>query len=176
MKLYKEYGVSPFSGCWPVLLQFPILITLWRYFQNSILIRQEEFLWASDLSAPDYILSLPFSIPFLGDQLAGFVLLMTASMVVQMKVSGGMSGGAAPAGGPNMKVFMYFMPIMLLFIFNNFAAGLSLYYLVYNVLSIGQQYLINKQLDKEKLIKSVEGDDDDKKSRRVKKSRKKKKK
>ena len=176
IKLYRKAKVNPLGGCLPMLLQFPILITLWRYFQNSIIIRQEEFLWASDLSAPDYILDLPFAIPFLGDQLAGFVLLMTASMVVQMKVSGGMSGGAAPSGGPNMKVFMYFMPVMLLFIFNNFAAGLSLYYLVYNVLSIGQQYLINRQLDKEKLMKAVEGDDDEKKNRRGKKGRRKKKK
>ncbi len=167
IKLYKKAKVNPLGGCLPMLLQFPILITLWRYFQNSIQIRQEEFLWANDLSAPDYILSLPFGIPFLGDQIAGFVLLMTASMIVQMKVSGGMSGGAAPSGGPNMKVFMYFMPVMLLFIFNNFAAGLSLYYLVYNVLSIGQQFLINKQIDKDKLKESIEGNDKkDKKSRR----------
>src|SRR5690625_1643516 len=132
IKLYRKAKVNPLGGCLPMLLQFPILITLWRYFQNSILLRQEEFLWANDLSAPDYILSLPFSIPFLGDQIAGFVLLMTASMVVQMKVSGGMSGGAAPSGGPNMKVFTYIMPVMMLFIFNNFASGLSLYYLIYN--------------------------------------------
>lgn len=174
IKLYRKAKVNPLGGCLPMLLQFPILITLWRYFQNSILIRQEEFLWASDLSAPDYILSLPFSIPFLGDQVAGFVLLMTGSMVAQMKFSGGMGGGASPAGAPNMKVFMYFMPVMLLFIFNNFASGLSLYYLVYNVLSIGQQYLIKKQIDKDELVKSIEGDDK-KKSRRGKGRRKKKK-
>jgi len=128
-----------------MLLQFPILITLFFFFQNSMIIRQESFLWASDLSAPDYILDLPFTIPLLGDQLAGFVLLMSAAMFLQTKVTGGMSSGAAPSGGPNMKVFMYIMPVMLLFIFNNFAAGLSLYYLVYNVLSIAQQFVINKQ-------------------------------
>jgi len=172
IKLYRKAKVNPLGGCLPMLLQFPILITLWRFFQNSIQIRQEEFLWASDLSAPDYILDLPFAIPFLGDQLAGFVLLMTASMVVQMKVSGGMSAGAAPTGGPNMKVFMYIMPVMLLFIFNNFAAGLSLYYLVYNVLSIVQQQMINKQLDKGKLLESVSGDDD-KKGRRGRRRKKK---
>jgi YidC/Oxa1 family membrane protein insertase len=171
IKLYRKAKVNPLGGCLPMLLQFPILITLWRYFQNSILIRQEEFLWASDLSAPDYILNLPIGIPFLGDQLAGFVLLMTASMVVQMKVSGGMSGGAAPSGGPNMKVFMYFMPVMLLFIFNNFAAGLSLYYLVYNVLSIAQQFLINKQLDKDKLNEAVDGDKNKKKRGRRRKKK-----
>lgn len=149
--LYRKAKVNPLGGCLPMLLQFPILITMFFFFQNSMIIRQESFLWANDLSAPDYILSLPFSIPFLGDQLAGFVLLMSAAMFLQMKVSGGMSGGA-PSSGPNMKVFMYFMPVMLLFIFNNFASGLSLYYLVYNVLSIAQQVLINKQIAAKKPV------------------------
>ena len=144
--LYKKAKVNPLGGCLPMLLQFPILITMFFFFRNSMLMRQESFLWASDLSAPDYILSLPFSIPFLGDQLAGFVLLMSAAMFLQTKVSGGMSGGGAPSGGPNMKAFTYIMPFMLLFIFNNFAAGLSLYYLVYNVLSVVQQLVINKQI------------------------------
>jgi YidC/Oxa1 family membrane protein insertase len=151
MKLYKEAKVNPLGGCLPNLLQLPILITLWRFFQNSILIRQEEFLWAGDLSAPDYILSLPFEIPFLGDQLAGFVLLMSAAMVVQSRLTGGMSGGGGAGPGAGVgKMMMYFLPIMLLFVFNNFAAGLSLYYLIYNVVSIGQQLLINKQIEQEK--------------------------
>lgn len=152
--LYKKAGVNPLGGCLPMLLQFPILITLFFFFQNSMLIRQEPFLWATDLSAPDYILSLPFSIPFLGDQVAGFVLLMTAAMFVQTKVMGGiggMGGGAAPSGGPNMKVFTYILPFILLFVFNNFAAGLSLYYLVYNVLSVAQQAIIKKQIDPPKV-------------------------
>jgi YidC/Oxa1 family membrane protein insertase len=153
MKLYKEEGVNPLGGCLPNLLQLPILITLWRFFQNSIMIRQQEFLWASDLSAPDYILSLPFSVPFLGDQVAGFVLLMTAAMFAQSKLTGGMGpgggGGGAP-GGVNMKALQYVFPFMLLFIFNNFASGLSLYYLIYNVVSIGQQLIIYRQMDKEK--------------------------
>lgn len=147
MDLYRKNKVNPLGGCLPNLLQFPILITLWRYFQNSILIRQEEFLWANDLSAPDYIINLPFSIPFLGDQIAGFVLLMTAAMVVQSRLTGGMSGGggSSPMAG-QMKVMQYIFPVMMLFIFNNFAAGLSLYYLVFNVLSIIQQYFIKKSM------------------------------
>lgn len=147
--LYRKAKVNPLGGCLPMLLQFPILITMFFFFQNSMLIRQEPFLWAQDLSAPDYILSLPFSIPFLGDQLAGFVLLMSAAMFLQTKISGGMSGGAT-SGGPNLKIITYILPVMLLFIFNNFAAGLSLYYLVYNVLSIAQQAVINKQIKTEK--------------------------
>lgn len=152
MKLYKEAGVNPLGGCLPNLLQLPILITLWRFFQNSILIRQQEFLWANDLSAPDYILSLPFSIPFMGDQIAGFVLLMTGAMFLQSKLTGGMGagGGGGAAGGPNMEALKYIFPFMLLFIFNNFAAGLSLYYLVYNLVSLGQQLLIYREMDNEK--------------------------
>ena len=156
MDLYRKNKVNPLGGCLPNLLQFPILITLWRYFQNSIQIRQEEFLWAGDLSAPDYILSLPFEIPFLGDQIAGFVLLMTAAMMVQSKLTGGMSGGggSSPMAG-QMKVLQYIFPIMLLFIFNNFAAGLSLYYLIFNVLSIIQQFFIKRSLHGDKDGKEV---------------------
>ncbi|MEX2603929.1 MAG: membrane protein insertase YidC [Gracilimonas sp.] len=156
MDLYRKNKVNPLGGCLPNLLQFPILITLWRYFQNSILIRQEEFLWANDLSAPDYIISLPFSIPFLGESIAGFVLLMTAAMMVQSKLTGGMSGGGgtSPMAG-QMKMLQYIFPVMLLFIFNNFAAGLSLYYLVFNVLSIIQQFFIKRSLHGDKEGKEV---------------------
>jgi YidC/Oxa1 family membrane protein insertase len=146
MDLYRKNKVNPLGGCLPMLLQFPILITLWRFFQNSIILRQEDFLWVSDLSAPDYILSLPFSIPFLGDQLAGLVLLMTLSMVFQSRITAATSGGGA-ANNPmaqQMKIMQYFLPIMLLFVFNNFASGLSLYYLIFNVLSIFQQLYINR--------------------------------
>lgn len=144
--LYKKAGVNPLGGCLPMLLQFPILITLFYFFRNSMVIRQESFLWAQDLSAPDYIIHLPFSIPVLGDQIAGFVLFMSVAMFFQSKVSGGMSGGSAPSGGPNMKGMMYVMPFIMLLVFNNFAAGLSLYYLVYNVLSIAQQAYINRHV------------------------------
>ena len=108
-------------------------------------------MWAADLSAPDYIISLPFSVPFLGDSIAGFVLLMTAAMMVQSKLTGGMSGGGAssPMAG-QMKMLQYIFPFMLLFIFNNFAAGLSLYYLIFNVLSIIQQFFIKRSLHADK--------------------------
>lgn len=152
LKLYKKSGVNPLGGCLPNLLQLPILITLWEYFQNSILLRQHDFLWANDLSAPDYILSLPFSVPFLGDQIAGFVLLMTGAMFVQSNLTGGMGSPGGGPGGGQMAALKYIFPVMLLFIFNNFAAGLSLYYLIYNVVSILQQLLINKQLDQEKAM------------------------
>ena len=151
MKLFKKAKVNPLGGCLPNLLQAPVLITLWRYFQNSIEIRQESFLWANDLASPDVIISLPFNIPLVGDFIAGFVLLMAASMVFQMKIS-----GAGAASNPSMKIFQYFMPIILFVFFNQFASGLSLYYFVYNTLSIGQQMLINKQIDHVKMMETVD--------------------
>lgn len=151
MKLFKKAKVNPLGGCLPNLLQAPVLITLWRYFQNSIEIRQESFLWASDLASPDAILNLPFTIPFVGDFIAGFVLLMAGSMVIQMKISG--AGGAA---NPQMKIFQYIMPVILFMFFNQFASGLSLYYFIYNTLSIGQQMLINKQIDHVKMMETVD--------------------
>ncbi len=146
MKLYKKEKVNPLGGCLPNLLQFPILITLWRFFQNSIILRQKSFLWASDLSAPDFIINLPFSIPFIGESIAGFVLLMSATMIVQSRLTGGMSTGGGGAMAQQMKVMQYIFPVMMLFIFNKFAAGLSLYYLIFNALSIAQQYFINRSI------------------------------
>ena len=169
--LYRKAKVNPLGGCLPMLLQFPILITLFFFFQNSMIIRQQSFLWADDLSAPDYILDLPFTIPLLGDQLAGFVLFMSAAMFLQSKISGGMSAGAAPSGGPNMKVFMYIIPFVLLFVFNNFASGLSLYYLVYNVLSIAQQALINKQMGKNKPEEAEVSNNNNKRKKKGKKKK-----
>ncbi len=163
MKLFKKAKVNPLGGCLPNLLQAPVLITLWRYFQNSIEIRQEGFLWASDLSAPDVIIHLPFSLPILGDFIAGFVLLMSASMVLQMKLS-----GSGAASNPQMKIFQYVLPVVLFLFFNQFASGLSLYYLIYNALSIGQQMLVNKQIDHVKMMETV----DKKKARQMAKEKK----
>ncbi len=152
MKLFKTAKVNPLGSCLPNLLQIPVLITFWRFFQNSIEVRQERFLWAEDLSAPDILFNLPFSIPLMGDHIAGFVLLMTASMVIQMRVSG--QGNTAP--NPTLKMMQYVLPVMLLFIFNRLSSGLSLYYLIYNALSIIQQMMINKKIDHVKLMESVD--------------------
>lgn len=152
MKLFKTAKVNPLGSCLPNLLQIPVLITFWRFFQNSIEVRQQAFLWADDLSAPDILFQLPFTIPMMGDHIAGFVLLMTASMVVQMKVSG--QGNTAP--NPTLKMMQYVLPVMLLVIFNRLSSGLSLYYLIYNALSILQQMLINKKMDHVKLMESVD--------------------
>ncbi len=144
MKMYKETGVNPIGGCLPMLLQYPVIIALWQFLPTSIEIRQRSFLWANDLSVPDYILQLPFSIPLYGDAVAGFTLLMGLSMVVQMRVQQGSS-----ASNPQAKILMYVFPFMIFFIFNRFAAGLSLYYLAYNIVTAIQQQFINKQIEKE---------------------------
>ncbi|MEP0547232.1 MAG: membrane protein insertase YidC [Rhodothermales bacterium] len=142
MKMYRETGVNPLAGCLPLLLQYPIIIALWRYFQNSIVIRQEQFLWAHDLSAPDPILNLPFEIPFYGNFVAGFTLIMGLAMIVQMKVA-----MPASTSGAQAKIMMYFLPGILFVVFNRLASGLSLYYLTFNVLSIVQQRMINKSVE-----------------------------
>ena len=146
MKLYRETGVNPIGGCLPMFLQYPILISLYQFIPMSIQLRQKSFLWASDLSAPDVILQLPFTIPFYGDYVAGFTLLMGLAMVVTMRVQ---STGGGAAGG-QAKMFMYAMPAVIFFIFNRFASALSLYYLFYNLMTAAQQKWINMQLEEEK--------------------------
>jgi YidC/Oxa1 family membrane protein insertase len=145
MKMYKETGVNPLGGCVPMLLQYPVIIALWQFLPQSIEIRQQGFLWAADLSAPDKILALPFNIPLYGDFVAGFTLLMGLSMVVQMKIQ-----MASTPSNPQTKIFIYVMPVMIFAIFNRFASGLSLYYLCYNVFTAVQQKLINRSMDKAK--------------------------
>ena len=140
MKMYKETGVNPLGGCLPMLLQYPVIIALWQFLPQAIELRQQGFLWANDLSAPDFILSLPFSIPMYGDAVAGFTLLMGISMVFQMKLS------MTNQSNAQAKIFTYVFPIMIFVIFNRLAAGLNLYYLCYNVLTAAQQKVINKQI------------------------------
>ena len=144
MKMYRESGVNPIGGCLPMLLQYPIIIALWQFLPQSIEIRQQGFLWANDLSAPDIILNLPFEIPFYGDFVAGFCLLMGVSMVFQMRMQ------ATPSSGAQAKMIMYLMPVMIFVIFNRWASGLNLYYLCYNLITAIQQRFINKNIAKEK--------------------------
>jgi YidC/Oxa1 family membrane protein insertase len=150
MKLYKEANVNPLGGCLPQLLQLPILWTLYYYIGNSILLRQQSFLWAHDLSVPDYVIHLPFSFPILGANISGFALLMAVALAFQMKFTGGMGGmgggGAGGAGGMG-KVMMYIFPIFLFVLFNHFAAGLCLYYLIYNLVNAIQQLIIQKEME-----------------------------
>lgn len=140
MKLYRKTGVSMFGGCLPMLLQFPILISMYRFFPGAIHLRQASFLWAEDLSTYDSILSIP-DIPFYGDHVSLFTILMAVTSILYTKVNSQMS---PTAGAGQMKFMMYFMPFFLVFIFNSLPAGLTYYYLLYNVLSFAQQWLFKK--------------------------------
>jgi YidC/Oxa1 family membrane protein insertase len=146
MGLYKEYGVNPAGGCLPMLLQFPILIALYNVFRTAIELRQAEFFWwIKDLSIPDVIAVLPFSIPLFGIQeVSGLAVLMGITTFIQQKMS---------VKDPRQKAMVWMMPLMMTLLFNSFPSGLNLYYFVFNLLSIGQQMYINKQHDQEPLRK-----------------------
>lgn len=148
MDLYKKAGVNPMGGCLPMLLQFPILIAMFFFFPTSIELRQEGFLWATDLSTYDSILDLPFSIPFYGDHVSLFCLLMTITTVISTHLSQQATSSQAM---PGMKTMMYMMPVMFLFILNNYSSGLSYYYFLANVITIGQTYLIRSFVDENKI-------------------------
>ena len=154
MTLYKKAGVNPMSGCIPMLLQLPILLALFRFFPASIELRQESFLWADDLSSYDSILDLPFTIPFYGDHVSLFTLLMAGSMIIYTHMNSQMMSTGNQM--PGMKTMMYFMPIMLLGVFNNFASGLSYYYFLANVITFGQMFLFRKFINEDALHAKIE--------------------
>lgn len=149
MALYSRVGASPFAGCLPMLLQMPVLIAMFSFFPSAIELRGQSFLWAHDLSAPDSILTLPFSIPFYGNHVSLFCLLMTIVNIVYMKVS--QQSQPQSAGMPGMKFMMYLMPVMFLFIFNDYASGLSYYYLLSLLITIIQTYIFRHVIDEKKV-------------------------
>ncbi len=152
MELYGKVGVNPLSGCIPMLLQMPILLAMFNFFPNSIELRQASFLWADDLSSYDSILSLPFEIPFYGDHVSLFTLLMAASTMLYTWQNAQMHTMQGP-----MKSMQYLMPFMMIFFFNNFSSGLTFYYFVLNILNFGQQALIKKYLiDEGKILRIME--------------------
>jgi YidC/Oxa1 family membrane protein insertase len=146
MKLYQQAGVNPFSGCIPLLLQMPILFAMFYFFPVSIELRQQPFLWAEDLSTYDSILNLPFSIPFYGNHVSLFVLLMTASTLIYQWQNNQLSSVQGP-----MKSMSYIMPVVFMFVLNSFSAGLSFYYFVSNLVTFGQQAIIKKFVDEDKI-------------------------
>jgi YidC/Oxa1 family membrane protein insertase len=155
MALYRQAGVNPMAGCIPMLLQFPILIAMFRFFPAAFELRQQAFLWADDLSSYDSILNLNFNIPFYGSHVSLFTLLMTISTIIYTKINQDlMSGGQQQM--PGMKTMMYVMPIMFLGIFNNYASGLSYYYFLANVLTFGQMWLIRKFINEDKIRKQID--------------------
>jgi YidC/Oxa1 family membrane protein insertase len=148
MALYKKAGVNPMGGCLPMLLQFPILIAMFFFFPTSIELRQESFLWATDLSTYDSILNLPFEIPFYGAHVSLFCLLMTITTIVSTSMN---QQAMSSNSMPGMKTMMYLMPVMFLFILNSYSSGLSYYYFLANVITIGQTYLIRYFVDEDKI-------------------------
>ncbi len=157
MDLYKRAGVNPMAGCIPLLLQMPILIAMFRFFPSSIELRQQAFLWAKDLSSYDSIYTFPggFSLPWYGNHISLFALLMTISSVIYTRINDQMMG-SSQTQMPGMKVMMYMMPVMFLFWFNDYSSGLSYYYLLANLLTFAQVYIIRGTIDEKKLHAQIE--------------------
>ncbi|WP_321307041.1 membrane protein insertase YidC [Marinifilum fragile] len=165
MALYKKAGVNPMGGCLPMLVQFPILIALFRFFPASIELRQESFLWAEDLSSYDSILDLPFNIPFYGDHISLFCLLMAITNLVYTRMNSQMQSSQQM---PGMQTMMYLMPLMFLFWFNGYASGLSYYYFIATLFTIVQTWAIRKYMvDEDKVLATIEAN----KKKPVKKSK-----
>lgn len=158
MAVYKKAGVNPMSGCIPMLLQMPILIALFRFFPASIELRQQSFLWATDLSSYDAIFSWATQIPILssvyGNHVSLFTLLMTISTIFYTKINSDMMGSSQQM--PGMKTVMYIMPIMFLGFFNNYAAGLSYYYFLANMFTFGQMFAIRKLINEDKIRAKIQ--------------------
>jgi YidC/Oxa1 family membrane protein insertase len=146
MNLYKEYGVNPAAGCLPLLLQMPILFALYAVFRSSIELRQASFFWwIRDLSIPDTIAKLPFTIPVVGiTEISGLAVAMGVTMFIQQKMT---------VTDPRQKTMVWMMPILMTLLFNSLPSGLNLYYFVFNLLSIGQQFWVNKRHAEEPLRK-----------------------
>jgi len=151
MKLYRKAGVNPMGGCVPVLLQMPILIAMFQFFPSAFDLRQKAFLWSDDLSTYDSILSLPFNIPFYGDHVSLFTLLMTISTLIYTVYNNQMTGVTG-----QMKWMSYIMPVLFLGFFNNYASGLTYYYFVSNIFTIGQQLSIKAFVNEDKLHKQIQ--------------------
>ncbi len=157
MKIYSQAGASPVQGCLPALLQLPVFYALFCFFPVAFALRGESFLWADDLSTYDVIADLPIYIPLYGDHISLFPILAGATMFIYTKMQGTNQMQPSQPGMPNMKFIMYIIPFTLLIFFNNFAAGLSLYYTVSNILTVLIMLAIkNVILDEEKILQEIE--------------------
>ncbi len=158
MKLQNVAGASPLKGCLPALLQIPVFYALFTFFPTAFDLRQKSFLWADDLSSYDTIAELPFHIPFYGDHVSLFPILASIAIFIYMMMTMGQSMQAAQQPGmPNMKFLMYLSPLFMLVFFNNYASGLSLYYLTSNLITIGIMLVIkNFILDEEKIRAKIQ--------------------
>lgn len=155
MALYKKAGANPAAGCVPMLLQMPILFAMFRFFPASIELRQQPFLWAHDLSSYDSIATLPWDIPFYGDHVSLFTLLMTVSTIMYTYLNNQMMANQSTQM-PGMKTMMYLMPVMFLGIFNSYASGLSYYYFLANIITFGQMFVFRYAINEDKLRAKIE--------------------
>ena len=157
MSLYTRAGANPLSGCVPALIQLPVFYALFTFFPVAFVLRQKSFLWADDLSSYDSIYDLPFNIPFYGDHISLFPILASIAIFFYTKMTTGQQPMPQQPGMPNMKVIMYLMPLMMLFFFNNYSSGLSLYYFVSNLLTIILMLVIkNYIIDNDKILEKIE--------------------
>ena len=157
MALYNKAGANPMSGCLPALLQLPVFYALFSFFPVAFALRQKSFLWADDLSSYDSVYELPFSIPFYGDHISLFPILASVAIFFYTMMTMGQQQATQQPGMPNMKFIMYLMPLMMLFFFNNYASGLSLYYFVSNLLTIVLMLVIkNFVISEEKIFAQIE--------------------
>ena len=151
MELYKKAGINPMGGCIPMLIQMPILIAMIRFFPASIELREQPFLWADDLSSYDSIVNLPFSIPFYGDHVSLFALLMAVSLFGYSWFNYQQTASSQPQMAGMKFMMVYMMPIMMLFWFNSYSSGLCYYYLLSNIFTIGQTLFIRRMVDDNKI-------------------------
>ncbi|MEG1617194.1 MAG: membrane protein insertase YidC [Bacteroidales bacterium] len=155
MKLYNQAGINPMGGCLPMLLQMPILFAMFQFFPSSIELRGESFLWAKDLSTYDSIYSwstyIPLITPYFGNHISLFCLLMTATNIIYTKLNMSSNPGGQEQM-PGMKMMMYMMPLMFLVFFNNYASGLSYYYFISTLITIGQTYAFRMFINEDKLL------------------------
>lgn len=157
MELYQKAGLNPMAGCLPALLQMPLFIALYRFFPNIIDLRGKHFFWADDLTAYDSIYTLPFNIPIYGDHISLFTILYCIVLLIYTKMTSGNMQKSTQEGIPDMKILMYIMPLMFIFILNSLASGLSFYYFVSNSLSILIILFINKFLiDEDKIHQKIQ--------------------
>ncbi|WP_338733279.1 membrane protein insertase YidC [Mangrovimonas cancribranchiae] len=163
MALYSKAGASPMAGCLPALMQLPVFYALFMFFPSAFVLRQKPFLWAEDLSSYDTIAKLPFNIPFYGDHVSLFPILASIAIFIYMKMTTGQQMASQPTQegmpdmGKMMKYMIYFSPLMMLFFFNNYASGLSLYYFVSNLITIGIMLVIkNYIIDEDKIHAKIQ--------------------
>lgn len=164
MSLYSKVGVSPLGGCLPMFIQMPVLVALFYFFPAAIELRQQEFLWAKDLSSFDSILNLPFSIPFgYGNHVSLFCLFMTVTTIISTKLSQqSQQMNTDQPGMGMMKWMMYLMPVVFLFVFNGYASGLTFYYFVSNLISIITMYVCRAMVDEKKILMQLHAKRDSK--------------